>query len=721
MNEHVGLSRRSFLAGSAAIGTGLAIGVFLNPSSGEVRVAKAGDEGVKLDWDPQAFVRIAADGQVTVMSKYTELGQGVYTGIATIVAEELDASWEQMQVESAPVNTELYMNFVMGSQSTGGSSSIRDAFAQMRQVGAAARQMLVYAAADAWEVPADAIKVVDGAIQHDASGRSATFGEFAERAAAAPVPETVLLKPVDSYRFRDQKLLRVDLPGKINGRAQFTQDFSLPGMLVAVVAHAPRFGSSVGSFDDSEARQMSGVVDVLRIPSGIAVIADNFWNAQQARNRLSIEWNEENAFTLGSAEILQQFRTVADSDGLLARDDGSIVAGFAAASQTLEAEYTYPYLAHTAMEPLDYVVRWSGDRCYIYAGTQDQTTDQNSASEIFDLAPEKIEIKTLLAGGGFGRRGCQDFSTEAMQIARAFGPRDIPIKLMWTREDDMRSGMYRPLNYHRVRAGIGADGKITAWAHSLVGQSIAAQMAPNWLVDGLDQMSVDGADTLLYALPNVRVESHSPELPIPILWYRGVGQTHAVYTVETFLDQLATLAGNEPLNYRLDMLQHEPRMAAVLQLAADRSNWGAAMGSGRGRGIAMCKARDSYIAQVAEVTVDDDQSFKVDRVVTAMDCGQVINADIVRAQIEGGVGFGLSAVLADEITLRDGYVQQSNFDSYPTLRIDQMPDVEAHLISSDESPSGVGEVTTMCVAPAVANALHAVTGNHYYSLPIRQA
>jgi isoquinoline 1-oxidoreductase beta subunit len=721
-NRQSGLSRRSFLVGTAAAGVGLTVGVYLHRRNSSTRIAAVEDIGrVNLDWAPQSFIRIDADSRITVISKYTEMGQGIYTGLATIVAEELDAAWEQMHVEAAPANIKLYMNLEFGSQATGGSSSLASSFEQLRQVGAATRAMLLNAAAQQWVVPATELTINNGVIRHESSGRTSQFGELVELAAAGPVPETVALKPIDAYRLSNSNVRRLDIEDKVNGKAQFTQDFNCPGMKVAVVAHPPRFGGSVASYDGTKAKAVAGVEAIVEIPTGVAVVANSFWVAQTARDLLSIDWDESDAFKMSSRDIVEQFKVIADTDGVLARDEGSIEDAFVASEKTLEAEFEFPFLAHATMEPLNCVVRWSGDKCKIWSGTQTQTSDQADAADILGVDLENVEVVTLLAGGGFGRRGCTDFTREALEIAKVLGPSDAPVKLMWTREDDMQAGMYRPLTFHRLRAGIDASGNINAWRHRLVGQSIAAQAQPEWIVNGVDAMSVNGAHNWLYDIPNVRVETHSPELPIPVLWYRGVGGTHAVYSVETFLDEIAALAGRDPLEYRLDMLKAEPRMAAVARMVAEKADWGSSLDANQGRGIALWKLRGTYLGQVAEVSVHDDNSFSVDRVVTAVDCGFAVNPDVIRAQMEGGTGFGLSSTLGDAITFRDGYVEQDNFDQYPLLRIGQMPEIDVHIMPSSEAPSGVGELTAMAGGAAVANALHGVTGKRYRSLPILRA
>jgi len=711
------LSRRSFLFGTVAVGAGVTVGTYLYRRKAIVANPDLAPAGAAVEWDPQAFVHVGSDNSVTLICKHTEMGQGIYTGMATVVAEEMDATWEQMRIETAPADVELYSHIPWEEQATGGSSSLTNSYEQLRQVGAATRQMLIKTASETWNVPASEITVSGGVIGHSPSSRSASFGELADAAARQPVPETVTPKSRENYTLVGVDRPRLDIESKTNGQAQFTQDLKLPGMLTAVVAHAPRFGGVVKSFDDTKARAATGVVDVVAVPSGIAVIARDFWSALQARDLLSIEWDESNAFKQSSADIVKQYKAIADTPGTVAREEGSIADAFSTATKVLETEFEFPFLAHAPSEPLNCVVRVSGDKCEFWNAAQLQTVDQHVAAEIVGIAPEQVEIHTLMAGGAYGRRGCNDYTSEAVHVALALGA-DVPVKLMWTREDTMRAGQYRPLNYHRLRAGLNDDGELVAWHHRLVGQSIAGLHSPAWVVDGIDSMSVHGAHDWLYGVPNIRVESHSPELPVPVLWYRGVGSTHTVFAVETFIDEIAASAGIEPLEFRLHMLKDQPRMANVARLAAEQAGWGSTMSSGRARGLAICQQRSTFLAQVAEVSLHDDNSFSVDRVITAVDCGLTINPDVVRAQMEGGTGFGLSSALGDEISFEDGYVQQSNFDTYKLLRIDQMPVVEVHIIPSDEHPTGVGELAPMTVGPAVANALRALSGQRYHKLPI---
>lgn len=713
------VDRRKFLIGTAMAGAGLTVGFYLTGR-------REGDRGspaefrtgeIALEWDPQAFVRITADNTVTVFSKHTEMGQGVYTGLATLVAEELDADWAQIRVDGAPADVNLYANLQWGIQATGGSSSVRNSFSQLQQVGAAARYMLIAAAASKWNVAAEEVTVDRGVIEHKLSDKRATFGELAELAAKQALPESVVLKSHEKFALIGTDRPRVDVLDKTNGAAIYTQDIKLPGMLTAVVAHAPRFGATVESFDDIAAKASEGVVGVYAIPSGVAVVADSFWSALKARELLNIEWDETNAFTMGSDELMAEFREIAKTPGPVAREIGTPDTSLINAEQIVEAEFEFPYLAHAPLEPLNCVMQLTGDGCEIWNAVQYQTIDQADVSRILGLEPEQVKINMLMAGGAFGRRASKDYVAEATYVTKAVNG-NAPVKLVWTREDDMTAGRYRPLNYHRIRGGLDGEGNVVAWHQQIVGQSIAAQEKPDWFIDGLDWMSHSGVTEWPYSVPNLKVESHSPEYPVPVLWYRGTESSHILFAVEAFIDELATAAGREPMEFRRAMLTEQPRQLTVMELAASKADWGSSMAHGRGRGMAIAHRRDSYIALVAEVSKHGDGSWSVDRVVVSLDCGLIINPDNVRAQLEGGVGFGLSSTIADEITIKNGYVEQTNFDSYGLLRIDQMPKVEVHLVESDEAPGGVGELAPMLIGPAVANALFSVTGQRYRKLPI---
>ncbi|MBN2700143.1 MAG: xanthine dehydrogenase family protein molybdopterin-binding subunit [Methylothermaceae bacterium] len=720
----VNVSRRRFLKSSAVIGTGLVLGACL-PSAfkgGSGAGKQAATFSQEAGFVPNAFVRIGTDDRVTVIIKHLEMGQGTYTGLTTLVAEELDADWSQVTPEGAPADASRYNNLLWGPyQGTGGSTAMANSFEQMRKAGAAARQMLVTAAAQRWQVPVADITVQKGVIAHTASGREATFGELAAAAAELPVPKNIVLKDPEDFVYIGKYVPRKD-DGKTDGSAVFTFDIKLPGMLVAVVAHPPRFGAKVRSFDAGKAQAVDGVVKVVEIPQGVAVLAKDFWSAKQGRDALSVEWDESEAFNLGSAEIMARYQALAQESGAIARREGDSDQALDQAARVLEAEYEFPYLAHAAMEPLNCVVRIDDDGCEIWNGCQLQTGDQKAVASLLGLEPEQVKIHMLYAGGSFGRRGNphSDYVVEAACIAREVG-KGIPVKMLWTREDDMRAGYFRPMYFHRLRAGLDEQGNPVAWQHRIVGQSImrgTAFESVNIDENGVDSTSVEGAANLPYAIFNLTVDLHSPEIGVPVQWWRSVGSTHTAFATETFIDALAEKAGKDPVAFRLALLKDHPRHRKVLTLAAKKAGWGTPLAEGRGRGVAVHKSFNSYVAQVVEVTVRDDGSFTVDRVVCAVDCGVAVNPDVIQAQMEGGIGYGLSPVLMSEITLEEGRVKQSNFHNYSVLRIKQMPAVEVHIVPSAQPPTGVGEPATPVIAPAVANALHAATGRRFYRLPL---
>jgi isoquinoline 1-oxidoreductase beta subunit len=655
------------------------------------------------------------------------MGQGTYPGLPTLVAEELEARWDQVRAEGAPADAARYNNLFWGpAQGTGGSTAIANSFEQMRKAGAAARQMLVAAAARRWQVPPGELRVRDGVVSH-ASGRAAAFGELAEDAGGLPVPEEVRLKdPADFRLIGNPALRRKDTPAKVDGSARFTQDVRLPEMRTALVAHPPRFGARIASFDPAAALAVKGVEQVVEIPGGAAVLARDFWSAKQGRDLLAaaVVWDESDAFALGSAQILEQYRALADEPGLPAREAGDPDAALAAAERVVEAEFTVPFLAHAAMEPIDCVIAPDGDGVRVYNGEQFQTADQAAVARVLGLEPAQVRIDMLYAGGSFGRRAnpASDYPVQAAHIFKAAGGK-FPVKLQWTREDDTRGGWYRPLYLHRLRAGLDADGRPVAWAHRIVGQSIVAGTAfeSMLVVDGVDQTSVEGAANLPYRIPTLRVDLHSPKLGVPVQWWRAVGSTHTAFAVECLIDELAAAAGRDPVAYRLELLDGHPRHQGVLRLAAEKAGWGTPLPAGRARGVAVHESFNSYVAQVAEVTVRDGGAFRVDRVVIAVDCGIAVNPDVVKAQMEGGMGFGLSAALGDELTLEQGRVVQSNFHDYRVLRMDRMPEVEVHIVPSAEAPTGVGEPATPVIGPAVANALAAATGRRPRRLPLTLA
>jgi isoquinoline 1-oxidoreductase subunit beta len=714
------LGRRSFLKATAAAAAGLTIGFYW---AGPTRRALAADAGA---FAPNAFLRVAADNSVTVIAKHLEMGQGSYTGLATIVAEELDADWAQIRVESAPADAKLYNNLAFGTiQGTGGSTAIANSWMQLRQAGAAARALLVAAAAVEWNVPAAEIAVHLGVLSHAASQRQASFGELAGKAATQPLPAKVALKDPKDFKLIGQKLPRVDVPEKSNGTARFTLDVTFPGMLVAVLQRPPLFGATVKSFDATAAKAVPGIVEVVQVPRGVAVVGKSFWAAKKGRDGLKVDWDDAKAEKRSSAAITAEYRKLVEQPGKPARREGDVAGALQAAAKAVSASYEFPYLAHAPMEPLDAVVKLDANGCEIWAGDQFQTIDQANAAAIAGLKPEQVKIHTLYAGGSFGRRAnaASDYIVEAVSIAKALGANGIPVKLQWTREDDIRGGLYRPAYLHRLEAGLDAQGQLVGWRHRIVGQSIMAgtSFAQTMVKDGIDGTSVEGAANLPYAIPNLAVELTTTESPVPVLWWRVVGSSHTAYAVEAFIDEVAEAAGQDSYRFRRALLAHQPRHRAVLDLAAEKAGWGQPLPKGRGRGIAVAEAFNTYVAQVAEVTVGGDGKVKVDRVVCAVDCGVAINPDVIAAQMEGGIGFGLGAVLYGAITLKDGQVEQSNFDGYQVLRIDDMPKVEVHIVPSTEAPTGVGEPGVAPIGPAVANAAFAATGKRYRVLPFSAA
>jgi len=725
------LSRRRFLQGGAGLTLGFCLpGVAL--AATEAGPGKAGAGIVApVTFEPNAFLRIGADNTVTVISKHLEMGQGTYTGLATLLAEELDADWPQVRVEGAPADAKRYNNLFWGpAQGTGGSTAMANSWEQMRKAGAAGRAMLVAAAAREWQVPVGEIVVDKGTLRHGASGRTATFGQLAEAAAREPVPTEVVLKDPKDFRLIGKTARRTDMRAKTDGSAQFTQDVQLPGMLVALVAHPPQFGAKVKSFDASKTKKIKGVVDVVQIPQGVAVLARDTWSAKKGRDALQVVWDDSAAFKLGSDEILARYKEMAKQPGLVAKKEGDAGKALAGAAKVVSASYDFPYLAHAAMEPMNCVIRLGADGCEVWNGEQLHTGDQYALAGLFGLKPEQVNIHMLYAGGSFGRRACKDsdYVLEAAHIVKAIGGK-APVKLVWLREDDMRGGYYRPLFHHALQAGIDAQGKIVGWQHRLVGQSIliGSPFEKMMVKDGIDHVSVEGASNLPYAIPNLTVDLHTPtDITVPVLWWRSVGSSHTAFSTEAFLDEVAAAAGKDPYALRLELLEKQPRHAAVLKLAAEQAGWGTPLKAGkpgerRGRGIAVHESFNSVVAQVAEVTVGKDGSVRVDRVVCGVDCGTAINPDNIRAQVEGGVGFALSAVLHGEITLKEGKVEQGNFDGYGVLRIEEMPVVEVHILPSAKPPTGIGEPGVPPVAPAVANAIAAATGKRVHRLPIRPA
>ena len=708
-------TRREFLRTAALSAAGLVVAFYV-PIGRRFAHAAEGPPPAPAALAPaNAFLRIAPDDTITVLLAHSEMGQGIWTSLPMLIAEELDADWSKMRVEHAPA-APVYAHTAWGIQATGGSTTTPSEFDRYRQVGAAARTLLVQAAAQRLGVaPADC-RTENGAVV--AGGQRLRYGELAADAAQLPMPTTVTLKDPADWKVIGRPTRRLDTPEKIDGSAVFGFDVRFDGLLTAVVERSPVFGGKVKSFDDAAARAVPGVRKVVQVPSGVAVVADHFWAAQQGREALKVQWDLGPGASLDSGAMLAEFRRLAGTAGRSAASTGDVPAVLANSKRRVTTDYVVPYLAHAPMEPLNCTVRISTDRCEIWTGTQFQTLDQMSAARITGLKPEQVELHTTFLGGGFGRRATpsSDWVSEAVHVAKAAG---APVKTVWTREDDVRGGYYRPMFLHRVAVALGDDGMPTAWDHTLVGQSVLAG-TPFMPANGVDPASVEGtADSpYLKAVPNHRVQLHDYASPIPVLWWRSVGHSHTAFVMESVVDELARSAGDDPLAYRRRLLAGHPRHLGVLELAAAKAGWGAPLPDGHARGIAVHESFGSYVAQVAEVSVQDGR-IRVHRVVCAIDCGIAVNPTTIEAQMESGIAFGLGAVLESEITFKDGRVQQSNFDDYRVLKLPQMPTVEVHIVPSRERPGGVGEPGTPPIAPAVANAVAALTGQRLHELPLR--
>ncbi len=709
------VDRRGFLKLSLGTGAGLVIGVY---GAARPDGAKAAASDVAV-FNP--FVRVTPDNKVIVLSKHLDKGQGTASGLATLVADELDADWSQMAAEFAPADAALYKNLFFGVQGTGGSTAMANSFDQYRNAGATARAMLVAAASAKWSSPADKISISKGVVTDGTN--SATFGELAVEAAKRPVPKSVTLKDPKDFVFIGKSFPRLDQVAKTTAQPIFTQDIQLDGMLVAVIARPPKFGATVKSVDATATKAIKGVVDVVTIPQGVAVLAKGTWPAMQGRDALKVEWDDSKAETRGTDELLAEYRKLAEGPGLSVRKDGDAAQALASADKVVEAEFIFPFLAHATMEPMNCVMLFKDDACTIWTGSQMPTVDQSITAAILGLRPEAVTIHTQWAGGSFGRRAVynSDYVAETAALVKAYG-KPVPIKVVWTRPDDIKGGYYRPMYLHKVKAGLNKDGTIAGWQHRIVGQSILSGTPFESMAvkDGIDDSSVEGASNSPYTIANFELDVHNTKVGVPPLWWRSVGHTHTAYVMETMIDELAVLAGKDPVAFRLDLLKNSPRHAAVLQLAADKAGWGTApLPAGTARGVAVHESFKTFVAQVAEVRMLDGQP-KVDRVVCAVDCGLAINPDNIVAQMQGGIGYGLGAVLKSKVTLKGGEVEQANFDDYEVLRFNEMPAVEVHIVPSSAPPTGVGEPGTPPIGPAVANAVAQLTGQRIRALPFSQ-
>ena len=706
------LSRRELLG----YGAGLVI-AFNVPRRG--RAAALAPEKPKAD--PNAFVRIAPDETVTVLLAHSEMGQGIWTGLAMLIADELDCDWSKVRAEHAPA-APAYAHPLFGMQATGGSTSTRAEFQRYREVGAMARDMLVRAAAEKWKTSPGKLRTQNGFVLNGKERLS--FGQLAEAAQKLPPPASVKLKSPREWKLIGKPTRRLDTPEKITGRAQFGIDVQFPGLRTALVARAPVFGGKVKSFDASKAKAVPGVEQVVQVPSGVAVVATNFWSAKQGRDALQIEWDEGPGAQVDSVKMTAAYRALARSPGAPVAKAGDVDATLAGAAKKIAVEYQVPYLAHATMEPLNCTVRIENGACELWVGTQFQTLEQGTAAAIAGVPPGKVTVHTPFLGGGFGRRGVprSDFVAEAVAVAKAAG---VPVKTVWTREDDIKGGYYRPAFLHRVEAGLDGKGVPVAWKHTIVGQSIAQGTIFEKMIvhDGIDGTSVEGVPDSPYleSVPARQVSLHTPKNEVPVHFWRSVGNTHTAFAMESAIDELAAAAGRDPLEFRSALLAKKPRHLEVLQTAAKMAGWGKPPPKGRARGLAVHESFGSIVAQCAEVSVNSDKEIRVHKVWAAVDCGLAVNPLSVEAQIQGAIVYGLSAALHGEVTLKEGRVEQGNFDDYLVLRMPVMPQVQVKIIASQAHPGGVGEPGTPPIAPAVANAVFALTRQRLRTLPLKLA
>jgi isoquinoline 1-oxidoreductase subunit beta len=667
---------------------------------------------------PNAYIRIAPDGTVTLIISKSEMGQGVFTALPMLIAEELECDWNAIRVDASPVGREYYHTW-RPMMNTGGSSSTRSEWERLSLAGATAREMLIAAAAESWKVDPKTCRAVKSRVIHE-GGKSLSYGELVPLASKMQAPRDVRVKDPGEWNILGKAMPLLDAMAKVNGAARYGIDTRFPGMLTAVIERSPVFGGNVKSFDAEKAKAVPGVKAVVQVPAGVAVVAETFAQAQKARRLIRITWDEGEGAKISTPGMREEYRGLAATPGLIARNDGDAAGALAGAARRIEAEYEAPYLAHACMEPLNAAVDLREDGCDIWVGSQSQTRDRDYAAAIAGISPGKVNVHTVFLGGGFGRRANKeaDFTAQAVMVAKAVKQ---PVRVIWSREDDMKGGYYRPMWYDRLSAGIDSGNRLIAWQHTIVGQSIFAGIpAAAFLVhDGIDETSVEGAKELPYAVPHIRVGLHTTEEPVTVQWWRSVGHSHTAFVVESFFDEVAHAAGKDPFGFRRELLRDMPRHRGVLELAAEKAGWGSPLPEGRARGIALAESFGSFVAQVAEVSVSPAGNVRVHRVVCAIDCGRYVNPDSIAAQMEGGIVFGLSAALHGEITLKDGRVEQSNFNNYPVLRMNEMPEVEVHIVQSTEAPGGVGEPGVPPIAPAVCNAIFALTGKRIRKLPIR--
>ena len=708
------LSRRNFLRASAIAGGGLLLSVNLPFAGRESEAAAAAG-----DFAPNAFVRIGGDGKVVLTMPYGEMGQGTYTSIPMLIAEELEIGLNQVQLEHAPPSDKLYANPLLGVQATGNSNAMRGAWQPMRKAGATAKAMLVAAAAKRWNVEPATCRAENGEVHHAASGRKLGYGELAADAAQMPVPENVTLKSPAEFKLIGTAAKRLDTPSKVNGTAVYGIDARPPGVKVATLAQSPVFGGRVKRVDDAAAKAVNGVRQIVTLDDAVAVVADHMGAAKKGLAALTIEWDEGPHAKLATADIARELEAATTKPGAVAQNIGDADNALAGAATKVEATYQLPFLAHATMEPMNCTVHVRPDGCEIWVGNQALSRVQAVTAKLLNLPPEKVVVHNHLLGGGFGRRLEVDGVIRAVQIARQV---DAPLKLVWTREEDIQHDMYRPYWCDRISVGLDASGKPIAWNNRFAGSSVIARWAPPAFRNGLDPDTTEGAIDLVYDIPNFHVEYVRVEPPgIPTAFWRSVGPSHNVFVTESMIDEMAAAAKQDPVEYRKALLGKSPRAKAALELAAAKAGWGGKLPAGRGRGVSLQFVFGSYLALIAEVEVAKDGSVRVHRVVCAMDCGTVVNPDTVQAQLQSGINFGVTAALYGEITLKDGRVEQTNFDSYQMLRIDQAPAIEVHIVPSTEPPGGMGETGTSGIVPAISNAIFAATGKRLRKMPVDPA
>ncbi len=667
---------------------------------------------------PNAFIRIGPDGSITLIMPQAEMGQGTHTSTAMLLADELEVTPEQVRLEHDPPDDKLYANPLFGEQITGASSSIRMFYEPLRRAGATARAMLIAAAAASWNVDAASCRARKGVVTHTPTGRTLSYGALAAKAATVPVPDKIALKDPKDFTLIGTPAKRPDTPSKVNGTAQYGIDVRLPGMLIATVAASPVLGGKVAGLDDEKAKAVPGVRQIVQLDDAVAVVADHMWAAKQGSAALEIRWEDGPNAKVSTADVVEGLAKASETAGVTARKDGDPASALAGAAKKVEAVYESPFLAHATMEPMNCTVHVRRDGCEVWTGSQVLSRARAAAAKVTGLPLEKVVVHNHFLGGGFGRRLEVDYVTQAVRIAKQV---DAPVKVVWTREEDVQHDVYRPYYYDRFAAGLDAHGKPVAWSHRIVGPSIMARFLPPGFKDGIDIDAVDGAVQLLYDIPAIQIEYVRHEEPVLNTgFWRGVGVTHNNFVVESFIDELAAVSKQDPVAFRRALLRKSPRALTVLELAAKEAGWGKPVPRGRGRGVALLfSSWGTYLAQVAEVEVTGSSDVRVRRIVCAVDCGQVVNPDIVKAQIESGVVYGISGALWGEVTLNNGRVEQSNFNNYRVLRMNETPPIDVRLVRNSEAPGGIGEPGTSVTAAALANAVYAATGKRLRKLPLQ--